>query len=89
MNFRAKAVLPDTPCRGPWCFAGRESDRYDVHKPFPGDKQMLRWLTAIGTALSLFALFASGSKTRSPANPAGLSGWPLAVKATNQFDNWT
>ncbi len=39
MNFRAKGVLPDTPFRGPWCFAHRESGRYDVHKPFPGDTQ--------------------------------------------------
>ena len=50
---------------------------------------MLRWLTAIGTALSLIALITSGSKTRSPASHAGLSGWLLAVKANNQFDNWT
>jgi hypothetical protein len=39
MNFRAKAVLMDIPFRGPWCFARRESDRYDVDKLFPGDKQ--------------------------------------------------
>ena len=39
MNFLAKAVLPDIPFREPWCFARRECGRYDVHKPFPGDKQ--------------------------------------------------
>ena len=39
MNFRAKVVLPDTPFKRPWCFAWWESDRYDGHKPFPGDKQ--------------------------------------------------
>lgn len=50
---------------------------------------MLRWLTAIGTALSLFVLITSESNTRFPAHHAGASGWPLAVKANNQFDNWT
>jgi hypothetical protein len=39
MGLRAKGVLPDTPFRGPWCFAHWESGRYDVHKPFPGDTQ--------------------------------------------------
>jgi hypothetical protein len=50
---------------------------------------MLRLLTAIGTALSLFALIATVSKTRFPANHANPTGWPVAVKANNQFDNWT
>ncbi len=50
---------------------------------------MLGLLTAIGTALSLFALITTGSKTRSPANHAEPSQWSVAVKANNQFDNWT
>ena len=50
---------------------------------------MLRWLTAIGTALSLFALFTSVSKSRFRTNHAKPSGWPVALKVNNQFDNWT
>ncbi len=50
---------------------------------------MLRLLTAIGTFLSLLSSITAGSKTRPSTNNAGTSQWSLAVKANNQFDNWT
>lgn len=50
---------------------------------------MLRLLAAIGTLLSVFSFITSGSKTRPSTNHAETSQWSLAVKANNQFDNWT
>jgi hypothetical protein len=50
---------------------------------------MLRLLTAIGTFLSVFAANRTGSETGSPTTRYRVLHWPAAVKAHNQFDNWT
>ena len=50
---------------------------------------MLRLLTAIGTLFSLFSSITAGPKTRPLRDYAATSRWSLAVKANNQFDNWT
>ncbi len=50
---------------------------------------MLRLLTAIGTLVSLLSSITAGSKTRGATNHAETSQWSLAVKANDQFDNWT
>lgn len=89
MGLRAKGVLPDTPFRGPWCFAHWESGRLRCSQALPWRYAMLRWLTTIGTALSLLALITSVSNTRFRTHHAKSSGWPVALKANNQFDNWT
>ena len=49
---------------------------------------MLRLLTAIGTFLSLLTFVKIGSETISTNNTES-ARWSLAVKAYNQFDNWT
>ena len=50
---------------------------------------MLRWLTATGTILSLFAFARRASNTRSAANQYKVVRWSLAVRTHNQFGSWT
>jgi hypothetical protein len=50
---------------------------------------MLRLLTAFGTVLSLVTFIATGSETRSSTKQYRNVRWPVAVKAHDQFDNWT
>ena len=50
---------------------------------------MLRLLQATGTLLSVFALIGLGSKTTSTTTSDRVVRWSVAVKAHNQFSNWT
>jgi hypothetical protein len=50
---------------------------------------MLRLLKTTGNLLSLFAFIRLGAKTSSPIVRRRAVRWRAAVKAHNQFSNWT
>jgi hypothetical protein len=50
---------------------------------------MLRLLRTTGTLLSLLAFIRLGSKNGSPTARRRVVRWGVAVKAHNQFSNWT
>ena len=89
MGLRAKGGPPGHPLKRTLVFCSPGKWPLRCSQALPWRYAMLRWLTAMGTALSLFALITSVSNTRFRTHHAKSSWWPVALKANNQFDNWT